>query len=122
MSIPTVTIDPKAPLKVEIRCGHQQPGSYRLTLWKDNEVAHEERGNFIDPHDDVYEFQPTDVDLNGVLVQLHVDVGIMPNTSQWAVMTTLSQNGRQLTTLTKSGEETAHREIGTDLWAKLTAN
>ncbi len=89
MSIPTVTIDPKAPLKVEIRCGHQQPGSYRLTLWKDNEVAHEERGNFIDPHDDVYEFQPSDVDLNGV-----TDVAV---TSQpWSDMRVyLGQSGGQ---------------------------
>lgn len=116
-----VTFDPKGPaLTVEVRCGYAQAGAYILKLWDANKVVQSEEGTFFHPEDDSYTLQGLAKEQNGRLLQCTATVEVIPPIKQFAVLLTVWQGGKQVGSLTASGE-TDDSEVTRSLFATLTA-
>lgn len=95
----TAKFDPSGgPIKIDIKAGFAQPGSYTLILWaaETNVRVREWPGNFINTDDDSY-FLPTPAVKNdGRLVNCITVFTLLPPIKDFQLEVIISQNGNEL--------------------------
>lgn len=85
-------------LSVEIFSLKNQPGSYAFLLWEagENKVVMNERGNFINNDDDIYELPVPVESNNGRIIDFIVTLVTPKGAKRYHLEVIVSQNGKPI--------------------------